>query len=274
MISVLILTKNEEFNLPHLMESLVWCDDIVVLDSNSTDSTVAIAQSYGARVVARNFDNWSAHLNWAGTQIKYKYKWLYYSDADEVVPEDLKKELLHIAADEDEQRVAFRLRYKNYFLGKWIRRCGIYPVWVMRFYQPAKLKWERLVNPTAVVDGTEGNLRSHFLHYSFRKGLFSWFEKHNKYSSDEAVESLKSISSAKSIPFRSLLPWAPPAQRRVAMKELSFRMPFRPLLRFIYMYFIKLGFLDGLAGFHYCVLLSIYEYMIVLKIREKKDSIK
>ncbi len=269
MISVLILTKNEELNLPFLLDSLKWCDDIVVLDSNSTDQTVQIAKSYGARVIVRALDNWSSHLNWAGSEIEFRHKWLYYSDADEIVPDELKDELLAIAANPNEKHVAFRLRYKNYFLGKWIRRCGIYPVWVMRFYQPKKLNWERLVNPTAVVDGLEGRLDSHFLHFSFRKGLFAWFEKHNKYSSDEALESMRSLSSRRRLDLRSFLPWASPAARRVAMKELSFRLPFRPLLRFVYMYCFKFGFLDGVAGFHYCVLLAIYEYMIVLKMRER-----
>ena len=269
MISVLILTKNEEVNLPPCLESVAWCDDVVVLDSNSTDKTVEIAKAHGARVISRDFDNWSSHLNWAGSEIEFKHKWIYYSDADEIMPSDLKDELHRIASDADESNVAFRLRYKNFFLGKWIRRCGIYPVWVLRFYQPSKVRWERLVNPTPVIDGGEGRLQSHFLHYSFRKGLYAWFEKHNKYSSDEATESVKSLASKKLV-WGNLFPWKPPADRRATLKELSFRLPFRPLLRFLYMYFLKLGILDGIPGFHYCVLLSIYEYMIVLKMREQR----
>lgn len=272
MISVLILTKNEELNLPHCLASLSWCDDIVVLDSGSTDRTVAIAEEFGARVVVREFDNWSSHLNWAGSQIEFKHPWLYYSDADEVMPEDLRDELHRVASrgGEDSGKdlpVAYRLRYKNFFMGKWIKHCGIYPVWVLRFYRPEKVRWERLVNPTAVVQGSEGRLEGHFHHFSFRKGLFHWVEKHNSYSTQEAIESIKSLQTGR-VPWGDLMPWRTPAARRVAMKELSFRMPFRSQLRFAYMYFWKLGFLDGSAGYHYCKLLSIYEYLIEMKMRE------
>jgi len=273
MISVLILTKNEEVNLPRCLASLGWCDDIVVLDSYSTDRTVEIARSHGARVIQRPFDNWSSHLNWAGKNISFRHPWLYYSDADEVAPDDLKSELLSIADNPVIDPAAFRLRYKNFFMGRWIKHCGIYPVWVLRFYRPDKVVWHRLVNPIAEVDGKEGKLSSHFHHFSFQKGMESWFEKHNKYSSDEARETSKSLKGSH-IPWRDLLPWKASAVRRTALKELSFRLPFRPLLRFIYMYFIRLGILDGVAGFHYCLLLSIYEYMISIKMVEMRSKSK
>lgn len=277
MISVLILTKNEEINLPHCLASLAWCDDIVVLDSGSTDRTVEIARDFGARVVHRNFDNWSAHLNWAGAEISFKHEWLYYSDADEMMPEDLREELHCIARDGEGREaallpVAYRLRYKNFFMGRWIKHCGIYPVWVLRFYRPSKVRWERLVNPTAVVSGLEGKLVGHFHHYSFRKGLSHWVEKHNSYSTQEALESLKSLRAGR-VPWGDLMPWKGPSVRRVALKELSFRMPFRSQLRFVYMYFWKLGFLDGRAGYHYCKLLSIYEYLIEMKMREMRHEL-
>lgn len=277
MISVLILTKNEEINLPHCLASLSWCDDIVVLDSGSTDRTVEIAKAFGARVVHRNFDNWSSHLNWAGTEIPFKHEWLYYSDADEVMPEDLRDELHRIAKGgagqgDASQPVAYRLRYKNFFMGRWIKHCGIYPVWVLRFYRPGNVRWERLVNPTAVINGLEGRLQGHFYHYSFRKGLSHWVEKHNSYSTQEAMESLKSLRGGR-ISWGDLLPWKSPSERRVALKELSFRLPFRSQLRFVYMYFWKLGFLDGRAGYHYCKLLSIYEYLIEIKMREMRQEL-
>lgn len=276
MISVLILTKNEEINLPHCLASLAWCDDIVVLDSGSTDRTVEIAKDFGARVEHRNFDNWSAHLNWAGAEIAFKHDWLYYSDADEVMPEELRDELHRIVkggeGQEDATRpVAYRLRYKNFFMGRWIKHCGIYPVWVLRFYKPRRVRWERLVNPTAVVSGVEGKLAGHFHHYSFRKGLSHWVDKHNSYSTQEAMESLKSLKAGR-VPLGDLMPWNGPAVRRVALKELSFRMPFRSQLRFAYMYFWKLGFLDGRAGYHYCKLLSIYEYLIEMKVQELRHE--
>jgi glycosyltransferase involved in cell wall biosynthesis len=270
MISVLILTKNEELNLPHCLESLTWCDDIVVLDSGSSDRTVEIAERAGARVIVRPFDNWSSHLNWAGAEIEFKHPWLYYSDADEVMPEELRRELMSIAGDASNAHQAYRLRYKNFFMGRWIKHCGIYPVWVLRFYRPEAVRWERLVNPTAVISGSESRLQSHFHHFSFRKGMSAWVEKHNSYSTHEALESIRSLQAGR-IPWGDLFQFKNPAARRVAMKELSFRMPCRAQLRFLYMYFIQLGFLDGLPGYHYCKLLSIYEYLITLKIREFRE---
>lgn len=268
MVSILILTLNEEKNIARCLESVSWSDDIVVLDSFSTDQTVAIAQRYGARVFQRKFDNWSAHQNWANENIAFKHRWVYYSDADEVVSPELAAELRQIAADPNTPHVAYRVRYKNFFLGKWIKYAGGYPIWVLRFFQPDKVRWERLVNPAPVVDGSAGFLRNHFLHYSFNKGFDAWFDKHNKYSMGEALETIRSLDEDRFRLTSLLAPDAP--SRRRALKELSFRLPMRPIARFLYLYLLKLGFIDGKAGFHYCVLVSIYEYMVVLKVQEQR----
>jgi glycosyltransferase involved in cell wall biosynthesis len=267
MISVLIRTLNEQINLPHCLESLSWCDDIVVLDSGSTDQTVQIAEQAGCRVIERRFADESAQLNWANTQIQYKYPWVYCSDADEVLPSDLVGEMKSIALDTTNTNVAYRLRYKNYFMDRWIKHCGIYPVWVLRLYRPEMVRWERIVNCTPVVQGSIGELKGHFHHYSFRKGLAAWVDKHNKYSTNEAIESLRSLRNRK-VPWTEIFQWKDPSLRRLALKELSFRLPCRGFLRFVYMYFFKAGFLDGVPGYHYCRLLSIYEYLIALKISE------
>jgi glycosyltransferase involved in cell wall biosynthesis len=266
-ISVLILTMNEEVNLPSCLAALAWCDDIVVLDSGSTDGTVDIAAASGARVVVRAFDNWASHQNWALESIEFRHPWIYYSDADEVMTPELAEEIAVIASSAEQLHVAYRVRYKNFFLGKWIRHCGIYPTWVLRFYRPEKVRYERLVNPIARADGSIGHLREHFLHYSFNKGFESWFEKHNKYSTGEARETIRELRDGH-VDWQGLIALGDPARRRLALKHLSFRLPFRPLLRFFYMYLVKFGFLDGAEGFHYCALLAIYEYMIVLKTRE------
>jgi glycosyltransferase involved in cell wall biosynthesis len=268
MISVLILTLNEETNLPRCLESVKWCDDVVVFDSFSTDRTVQMAERSGARVIQRRFDNWSAHQNWALENIPFKHPWVYYSDADEVVTPELKEEMLQVAGQRENPHAAYRLRYKNFFMGRWIRHCGIYPIWILRFFRPEKVRWERVVNPTPVVQGSEGRLQSHFEHYSFNKGLAAWFDKHNRYSSGEAEESLKSLAGT-GFQWAGLFSGAAPERRR-AIRELSFRMPCRPCLRFLYMYFLNLGFLDGPAGYHYCRLLTIYEYMIVIKMQESR----
>ncbi len=265
--SVLILTLNEEINLPRCLASVSWSDDVVVLDSFSTDRTVEIAEAAGARVVQRRFDNWSCHQNWAVRNIEFKHPWVYYSDADESVTPELAEELRSIAGNGTEGPVAYRIRFRNIFMGRWIRHSSLYPTWVLRFFRPDKVHWERLVNPIAVVDGPESRLYGHFEHYSFNKGLAEWFAKHNLYSSDEARELIRTVEE--SMEWRGLVS-PDPAQRRKAMKSLAYRMPLRPTLVFGYLYFLRLGLLDGLPGLTYCRLRAIFEYMVDLKVKELK----
>lgn len=265
MISVLILTLNEEKNLPACLEAVKWCDDVVVFDSFSTDRTVEIARAAGARVIQRKFDNERDHRAVA-LQAGFKHAWVYNLDADEITTPELHAEMLRVVNDPGRKEVAYRVRFKNMFMGRWLRHSSLYPTWVMRLFRPEKISFERSINLRYVADGPEGRLDSHFEHYSFSKGLNAWFEKHNRYSWQEAEESLKSLARG-GFNWRELFARSP-ATRRRALKELSFRLPCRPLLRFLYMFIWKRGFLDGWAGFTYCRLLTIYEYMIVLKMRE------
>ncbi len=265
MISVLILTLNEEVNLPHCLDSVKWCDDVVVFDSCSADHTEEVAKSRGARVVQRKLDNWAAHQNWANATIPFKHKWVFYLDADEQMTDELNNEIQAIAADPKERRVAFYCGRRNYFMGRWIKH-SYPPSLLMRFFIPRKVRFERLVNPTPVIDGPHGSLREMFIHHNFSKGLTEWFDKHNKYSQMEACEGMKVLQSAK-FQYSGLIS-GDPAVRRKALKCLSFYFPCRPLLRFLYLYIFSFGFMDGFPGFHYCRLQSLYEYMIVIKMRE------
>ena len=264
-VSILILTLNEQINLGACLDSVRWCDDVIVLDSNSVDGTVAIARERGARVVQRPFDNWAAHQNWALANIDFRHPWVFYLDADERMTEELRREILSISDNASEPAVAYYCGRRNYFMGRWIKH-AMPPGMIMRFFKPSFVRFERLVNPTPVINGPHGYLRHHFLHYNFSKGLSEWFDKHNKYSALEALEGMKLLNgSAQS---GASLVSGDSATRRKALKNLSFRLPCRSLLKFFYLYFIKRGFLDGPPGFTYCVLQSIYEYMIALKMKE------
>lgn len=265
--SILILTLNEEENIERCIRSVSWSDDIVVLDSFSTDMTVEIAESLGARVIQRHFDNWASHQNWALENIDFKNAWVYYSDADEVVTDELRDEIKQVTSTNNTQgNVAYWLRYKNYFWGRWIKHCGIYPVWVLRLFQPSNIRWERVVNPKPVITGNDGRLTSHFEHYSFNKGMAEWFIKHARYAHGEAIEGIKELDEGQ-LKLRELVSSDSPTRRKT-LQKLSLRLPFRPLQRFIYMYVFRLGFLDGWAGFTYCRLLSMYEYMIDIQMKE------
>lgn len=272
-ISTLIMTFNEEMNLPACLASLGWCDDIVVLDSGSTDRTVEIARLAGARVVTRPYDTECNQRNFGLTGIGYRHPWLYIPDADEVTPADLRDEMLAIARDPSRRESFFRARYKNMFMGRWIRRSSLYPTWIPRLVHIDRVRFERAVHTRCMGDGPEGRLQAHFIHYSFNKGLSAWYDKHNKYSQVEAREALRSLQEGR-VPWADLF-GATPEVRRRALKELALLLPFRPTLRFLYMYLIRLGFLDGWPGYTYCRLLATYEHMIVLKTieleRREKD---
>jgi glycosyltransferase involved in cell wall biosynthesis len=264
-ISVLIPTLNEEKNLPRCLESVSWSDDIVVFDSFSTDRTVEIARRAGARVIQRRFDIESLHRA-ASLRVPFKHPWVYNPDADEVATPELRDEMLAATADAGGPEVAYGVRRKDMFMGRWLRHCSLYPTWFVRLFRPEAVNFERIVNLRYVVAGPQGRLQGHMMHYSFEKGLEAWFEKHNRYSSAEAIEMLAALRDRPAS--LAALCTCDPVTRRRALKQLTLRWPFRPALRFCYMYFLRRGFLDGVPGLTYCRLLSIYEYMIVLKAKE------
>jgi hypothetical protein len=178
---------------------------------------------------------------------------------------ELRDEIQAIAANAQESRVAFYCGRRNYFMGRWIKR-AYPPSLLMRFFLPSKVRFERLVNPTPVIDGPHGYLKEMFVHYNFSKGFSEWFDKHNRYSQLEALEGVKVLAS-QNPGVRDLLS-GDAARRRKALKSLSFRLPCRPQLRFFHLYVLSLGFMDGAPGYHYCRLITIYEYMISLKMKE------
>jgi glycosyltransferase involved in cell wall biosynthesis len=264
-VSALILTLNEEINIEACLAGLAWCDDVVVLDSVSRDQTTAIAERCGARVVQRPFDNWASHQNWALQHIEFRHPWVLYLDADERCTPELRDEVLGRATP-DAPEAAFRIRRKDFYMGRWLRHAQLYPTWLVRLVRPGKIRYERLVNPVAHVEGPVGALHEHILHYPFSHGVAHWIARHNNYSDLEAQELMKVHLGAERAP-GSLLDRDPNARRR-ALKNLFYRMPARPLLKFIYYLLWRRGFLDGRAGWTYASLQAIYEYFIDCKYRE------
>jgi glycosyltransferase involved in cell wall biosynthesis len=270
--SILILTRNEEGNIADCLRAASFSDDIVVLDSCSTDRTMEIARSFPhVRVFNRPFDTEHRQRNHALQAIEYKHPWVYVCDADERITPELAMEIGRIVNDPEVPHVAYRLRFKNMFMGRWIRRSSGYPVWIMRLLRPDKVSYEvRETNIHPVVEGTVGELKEHFIHYSFNTGLKRWFEKHNYYSSREALEA-KKVRRGK-VPWRRLLSGKDPMLRRRTMKNLSFFLSARAGWRFGLMYVLRGGWLEGRAGFHYCMMVATYEYWLELKIRELESD--
>lgn len=267
MISVLILTRNEEQDLPGCLETVKWSDDIHVYDSFSTDRTVEIAESAGVNIVQRKFDNWSSHQNWGLRNIKFKHSWVYYIDADERLPKELVAELLQRVSNPGDD-VAFRGRRKDFLMGRWLKFVTPSP-FNIRLFRPERMNYERLVNPVPVVDGQIGDLDNYFVHHSFSKGFSHWFAKHNEYSTLEAEQIALNRSNGQPFSLIKAFTEKDANVRRFHQKELFYRLPARPIIKFLLLYVLRKGFLDGKPGFTYATLQSIYEYMIVLKEREK-----
>lgn len=268
-VSVLILTHNEEVNLPGCLAALGWCDDVVVFDSFSADRTVDIAREAGARVYQRVFDNYGAQREAARTQVPYRHPWVLAVDADEQPDAVLVQELGAAAASGEDGPAAYRLRRKDYFLGRWIRHATLYPSWFVRLYRPDRIRYEaRAVHEYPTVDGKVAELRGHLVHHSFNKGMDEWLGKHVRYAAMEAQQNLKQLREGGGVDWSGLWSWRDPVRRRRTLKGLSVRLPLRPVLRFVYMYLLRGGVLDGRPGLTYCMLLAMYEYMIVLKLRE------
>ncbi len=266
-VSILILTKDEEINIAPCLDCLRWSDDVVVYDSFSSDRTVEIARAYpNVRVVQRKFDNWSSHQNWGVQNIPFRHPWVLYVDADERVPPELAEEVMKMA-DAGRSESALRLRRKDMFNGRWLKHAQLYPTWIVRMFRPAKIRYERLVNPVAVVDGVVGELQEHLIHYPFSKGTVHWFDRHNSYSTFETAEILKARKAGPAMRLLDIFS-ADPIARRVVLKQIFNRLPLRHAARFIYLYFFRLGILDGPQGFHYSLMMSVYEYWIEVKLKE------
>lgn len=266
-VSVLILTLNEEINIGECIESCSFSDDVVVFDSLSSDRTRAIAMEKGARVVERVFDNYAAQRNAALTGVSYRHPWVLMVDADERVSPGLAAEIEAAVASSDPATAMFRMRRMDFFLGRWLKRSSGYPTWFGRLMRLGHVRFEREYNEESVTDGQIGYLDEHLLHYPFNKGVSYWLERHNRYSSMEAI-----IQSA--MKNERLRPMAlfdtDPAARRRALKLLAYRLPLRPLITFLYLYIVRLGILDGRAGFYFSQMRAVYELFIDLKVMEMK----
>jgi len=266
-VSILILTKNEQQDLPVCLETVAWSDDIVVYDSCSTDNTFEIAVSAGARVIQRPFDNWSSHQNYGLRNISFRYPWVFYIDADERLTAEACSEIQSFAKNSDSKFVAYRICRRDFFQGRQLRHVQTSP-WYIRFFRPEFVHYERLVNPITVVDGPVGDLQHPLDHYPFSKGLTHWFARHNSYSTLEAQQILQNRERREAFRLRAAFFERDFNRRRFHQKELFYRLPARPLIKFLLLYILKRGFLDGRPGFTYALLQSIYEAMIVLKVQE------
>lgn len=265
-VSVIVLTFNEEANIGRCLDSVAWCDDVVVLDSHSTDATREIAAAKGARVELRVFDNYANQRNHALKGIAYKHPWALMLDADEVVPDELKQELRSVLSSGDGEVTLYRLRRKDYFMGSWLKFSTNYSsLWFGRVMRLGKVWVERSINEEYHTDGVTRDLQAALVHYPFNNGLSAWVAKHNRYSTMEAE--LIVAGGGREWQWSELFS-ADPVVRRKALKALVYSMSGRPVIMFFGRYFVAGGILDGRAGLMFCLLKTFYEYLIDCKVRE------
>lgn len=272
MFSVFILTYNEEIDIASCIESALLCDDIILVDSFSTDKTIEIASNYPIKIYQHSFESHGKQRSWMLENIETKYDWVYLLEADERFTPELFNECLE--AIKSEQYIGYYVAEKMMFLGKWIRYSAQYPRHQMRLFKKGKVSFIDFGHAEReVCEGETGYLQNPYPHYTCSKGLSRWLEKHNRYSTDEAKETIKQLAENKDINWQDIFFGKTEVMRRRALKDLSLKVPFRPLLRWFYMYFILKGFLDGKAGFAWCTLQAFYEYLILLKVEELKITI-
>jgi len=266
MISVLILTKNEEQDLPGCLASVSWCDDVHVYDSYSDDKTVEIAIAAGAKITQRKFDNWAAHQNWGLKNIPFKHKWVLYIDADERVSDSLNKALQLF--DVNNINVAYEIQRRDFaWNGRWLKHAQVSPFY-LRLFRPEKMRYERLVNPLSIPDGAVSKIDGFLDHYPFSKGFRFWFSRHLGYADMEAAMRLEQIGTGAKFSLKKALFSKDFTERRYHQKGLFYKLPGRPIVKWLYMVILRRAFLDGTAGITYATMQSIYEYFIVLKTKE------
>ncbi len=268
MFSVYILTYNEEIDIAACIESALLSDDVIVVDSFSGDRTVDIAARYPVRIVQHKFESHGKQRTWMLETISTKHEWVYLLEADERLTPELFQECL--AAMQTDEKVGYYVAERVMFMNRWIRYSTQYPRYQLRFLKKGSV-WFTDYGHTEreVCSGSTDFLQATYPHYTCSKGLNRWIEKHNRYSSDEARETLYQLQHG-SVNWKKLIFAGSEIERRRALKDLSLRLPLRPLVRWFYMYFILGGILDGKAGFAWCTLQAFYEYLILLKVEEMK----
>ncbi len=270
-ISVLIPAKNEAVNLAACLASVAWCNDVVVVDSGSTDGTPDIARAAGARVVDFKWNGvYPKKKNWALANVPWKNDWVFIIDADERATPELQTALR--AALGQTQHHGFYVNRRFWFLDGWLNHCGYYPSWNLRFFRHALGRYEQPaggagggsgdneVHEHIELQGLAGYLAGEMEHYAF-PDIATWVEKHNRYSNWEARLQIESSHA-------DATGLDPGLARKRRLRRLAWSLPCRPWLRFLYHYVWRAGFLDGRRGFVFCRLMGWYEFLCATKARE------
>ncbi|MGA3181401.1 MAG: glycosyltransferase family 2 protein [Terracidiphilus sp.] len=265
MISVIILTRNEEADLPKCLGSLCWCDDLHLVDSGSSDQTVNIARRFGAHIYEHPFASFGDQRNWSLDHCDIKYSWILFLDADEVANEAFVKAMSKAVAEAPASTAGFYCCWKLIYQDRWLKRCDSFPKWQFRLMRKGSARFRDFGHgqKEGKVNGTIEYLPVPYDHYALSKGIGPWLDRHNRYASLEACVRLTT-----SISWRNVLSMHG-SKRNQALKPIVSRIPGWPLLRFFMTYVLFFGFLEGRPGFIYSANLAYYEFLIRIKMREQ-----
>ncbi|MFO0944609.1 MAG: glycosyltransferase family 2 protein [Planctomycetota bacterium] len=282
-ISVIVPVLNESKNLPDCLRSVAFADEVFVVDSHSTDDTIRVAEGMGAKTVQFDYvPGGPRKKSWAMANLPLRHEWLLLIDADERVTEELELELRELFLQGPTAR-GYYLNRQHIFLGRWLKHGGNYPSWNLRLLRRGAGRFERLgtetlasagdveVHEHVLLDGEAGYLHAPLRHEDF-KDLQHFIDRHNRYSTwDASMRRILRDGKGSENIVESLAPrWSgSPVERKRFLKRLWIHLPAKPLLRFLYMYVFRLGFLDGRPGFLYACFKAIQEFHISAKMYEE-----
>lgn len=276
-LSIIVPVKNESNNLLRSLQSISWANDIFVVDSGSTDGTQKIAEAHGAKLVQFRFNGtWPKKKNWALETLPFKHEWVFILDADEMLPAEAEAEFREIVNKPNNPIAGYWINRRFMFMGRWLKH-AYYPNWNLRLFKHKLGRYEKLtdvdthsgdneVHEHVVVKGKTGYLKTEMDHYAF-PSVDVFVEKHNRYSNWEARVALDRYLKQSSHTLQSKN-----VGLKRALKQFSQVLPFRPFLRFCYIYFWQLGFLDGVEGYYFARLHGVYEFLCVAKTSELKRA--
>jgi glycosyltransferase involved in cell wall biosynthesis len=270
-VSALVLTFNEERNIAACLGSLDGIDDVVVVDSGSTDRTCVLAEEHGARILRRPFDGFANQRNFGLERGELRHEWVLHLDADEVATPEFLAALESLAPKSGIE--GYRVPSKTIMNGRWLRYSGMYPTYQVRLGHRDRMRFKQVghgqredLTPEQV-----GTFQEPYLHYNFSHGITQWLRKHVAYAEAEAEQFF--LDREGDLRTDDIFT-GDRTERRRALKRMANRLPvlFRPPLRFLHAYVVRCGFLDGRGGLQYAIMLSCYEAMIAAQILDKRSA--
>ena len=267
-IAAVVLCLNEAVNLPRALASLTWCDELLVVDSGSTDGSQQVAIQAAAMVVEhRQLGQFliTEQRNWALKEGGLQSQWVLFLDADEEISNECRQAIQH-AIGQSGAPDGFELTPRYWFMGRWLKHTQGYPNWHPRLVQREKLFFEGGVWESFAAGGKVGRITAPYEHYAFSKGIDDWLERHIRYAKWEADQIWAYLRNNDQEAFKT--------RRKLRLRTLSTRLwPARPLLRFLQKYVFQGGFREGWQGLLFALMMAFYDLITVIKVIEKKRSV-